>query len=333
MPIKAAVPRLAAGSLPPYGRYDADIIILTTGRLAATLEALASASRQAHVHSYVALLDQGTDAAARARYAEIFAGSTTAGFFVSDTNLGVGGGRNFLSNIGHGDIIVALDNDAVFADPFVVFDALRIFEQTPRLGAMAFRIMDATGQKLDDASWGFPQSLMPHARKKFTTTTFVGAGHAIRRAAWDDAGPYDDSLFFTWEEYDFCLRAIARHWHIEYHGDLAVFHKLAPEARLRWQAGRTRLYVRNRLIIARKWGASWLSLTPRIAGYAVKGALNGACLTALAGATAAIWRDARTPKRKMPASMRRYLTEHEQAHRGKLLGRIGPEIFTRLAKD
>jgi GT2 family glycosyltransferase len=332
MPISAA-PRLVSGSPPPAGRYDADIIILTMGRLAETLEAVASASRQASAHVYIALLDQGTDSIARARYAEVFAGCKCAGFFVSDTNLGVGGGRNFLSGIGHGDIIVALDNDAVFADPFIVFDALRIFEYAPRLAAIALRIMDATGKNLDRGSWGFPESLKPRARGKFLTTTFVGAGHAIRRAAWRDAGGYDESLFFTWEEYDFSLRAIARGWHIEYRGELAVHHKSSAESRLRWRAGRTKLQVRNRLIIARKWGASWPSLLPRIAAYALKGVLNGTPLAPLAGTAAALWRDSRTPKQDMPAPMARYLAEHDQAHRGKLLDRMGPEIFTRLAKD
>jgi hypothetical protein len=33
--------------------------------------------------------------------------------------------------------------------------------------------------------------------------TFVGAGHAIQRVAWEQASGYDDSLFFCWEEYDF----------------------------------------------------------------------------------------------------------------------------------
>jgi GT2 family glycosyltransferase len=332
MPISAA-PRLISGSLPPARRYAADIIILSQGRLQATLDAVASAIRQANVDSYVALLDQGTDCFARARYTEIFAGSTCAGYFGSDTNLGVGGGRNFLAQIGHGDIIVALDNDAVFADPFIAADALRAFATTPNLGAVAFRIMDSSGQQLDERSWGFPQSLKPLAYKKFLTTTFVGAGHAIRRAAWEDAGGYDASLFFTWEEYDFSLRAIARGWHIEYRGDLAVLHKLAPESRIRWQAGRTKFYVRNRLIIARKWRASWPSLLPRIAGYAVKGALNGAALAALAGTFAAIRRDRHTPRETMPPAMRRYLADHDQAHRGKFLDRIGPEIFSKLARD
>jgi len=332
MPTSAA-PRLISGSLPPARRYGADIIILTHGRLQATLEAVASAIRQANVDSYVALLDQGTDSAARARYAELFAGRTCAGFFVSDTNLGVGGGRNFLSNIGHGDIIVALDNDAVFADPFIAADALRALAATPKLGAIAFRIMDSSGQNLDERSWGFPQSLKPLAYKKFLITTFVGAGHAIRRAAWEDAGGYDASLFFTWEEYDFALRAIARGWHIEHRGDLAVLHKLAPESRIRWQSGRTKYYVRNRLLIARKWRASWPSLLPRIAGYAVKAALNGAAFAALAGTLAAIRRDRHTPRETMPPAMRRYLADHDFAQRGPLLKRIGPEIFASLARD
>ena len=35
----------------------------------------------------------------------------------------------------------------------------------------------------------------------------------------------------------------------------------------------------------------------------------------------------------MPPAMRRYLADHDFAHRGPLLKRIGPEIFASLARD
>jgi GT2 family glycosyltransferase len=322
--------RLVSGCLPGAAPYDADIVILTMGRVQATLAAVASALRQQNVTSYVALLEQGGPPEGRPDYVRLFRGRRDAGYFVSAGNLGVGGGRNFLTSVGRGRIIVAIDNDATFGDAFVVYDALRIFRHAPLLGAMGFRVMDGSGSRLDESSWGYPAALKARSAGRFLTTTFVGAGHAIRRAAWLEAGGYDARLFFTWEEYDFALRAIACGWHVEYRGELAVRHATAAEARLRWRAGRTRWYVRNRLLIARKWGASWVSLLPRICGYLLKGALAGGFWQAARGVAGAVALDARLEKRVMPARMRRYLAEHEGAHRGALIQRLAPELFGRL---
>ena len=96
------------------------------------------------------------------------------------------------------------------------------FNQQPDLGALGFNILSADGVTPDTFSWGYPAPLLTRFRERFDTTTFVGAGHAIRRVTWDLVGGYDPSFFFTWEEYDFCLAAIALNWRIAYDGTLAV---------------------------------------------------------------------------------------------------------------
>ena len=121
---------------------------------------------------------------------------------------------------------------------------------------------------------GLPTAFAAEISRKFDTTTFVGAGHAIRRAAWQAVGGYDPSLFFTWEEYDFCLAAIARQWRIAYDGSLAVRHTPAAAARIGWDGTRMTAYVRNRLLISRKWGSSWCALIPRIFAYALHGSVK-----------------------------------------------------------
>ena len=84
-----------------------------------------------------------------------------------------------------------------------------------------------------------------------------------------------DISFFCWEEFDFCLRAINRGWRIRYRGDICVRHKVSPERRVSWSGTRWFYSVRNRLYIARKWGASWPALVPRCCAYVIKGARNG----------------------------------------------------------
>jgi GT2 family glycosyltransferase len=226
-----------------------------------------------------------------------------------------------------------LDNDAVFAMSDTLAGLLAALDRTPNLGAVACRIVnDSTGQD-DLTSWGYPRSLLPHAAERFMTTTFVGAGHAIRRDAWDAAGGYDPALFFCWEEFDFCLRAIALGWRVQYRGDLVVRHKVSAERRVGWSGERWFYFVRNRVFIARKYGASWVALLPRMAGYLLKGVLNGLgvkTIRALAAA-ARMSRDAR--RHPPPAQALAYLGHHDTAHRGSLVRRLRTEIAVRLGSE
>ena len=312
-------PKLVAGSRPPACGYDADVIILTRDRLPETLAAVDSALRQRNMSFHVSVLDQGSAAPARRAYAAAFGAYPNVGYYVSEANLGVAQGRNFLSALGSGKVIVALDNDAVFADDLVAARALARFEQSPDLGIIGFRIAARDGILLDDFSWGYPQSLKLCAHGSFTTTTFVGAGHAIRRRAWIAAGGYDAMLFFTWEEYDFALRAIALGWQVRYEGALAVIHKVSPQARVAWQDERMRLFVRNRLIVARKWDVSWIALLPRICGYILRAARSNALGPALRGLAGAVAMDRLLLKRKMTPKMREYLKRNETRFRESLL--------------
>jgi GT2 family glycosyltransferase len=129
-----------------------------------------------------------------------------------------------------------------------------------------------------------PPSLLPRAAESFDTTTFVGAGHAIRRADFEAAGGYDDALFFCWEEYDFSLRAINMGRRIRYRGDIAVRHKVSGEHRFAWSGTRWFHFVRNRIYIEMKYGASSPSLLPRFLAYQVKGARNGVLVQGLRAA-------------------------------------------------
>ncbi len=324
--------RFVAGARPPLGGYDADIIILSFNRLAETLEAVGSALGQRGAAFHVTVLDQGSNPEVLRRLVRSFGHLANVGIYAVPENLGVAGGRNLATSLGHGQIIVALDNDAVFESKWVVARALRAFQQRPALGALGFNILAVDGVRPDKSSWGYPARLLTRFRERFDTTTFVGAGHAIRRTTWNAVGGYDPALFFTWEEYDFCLNAIALGWSVGYDGKLSVIHKISPEERIPWSAGRMTYFVRNRLIISRKWGASWLALAPRMLGYLLAGSLTGRLSATLEGIRAALKADA-PPPRKMPAAMRRYLHANETRHRGSWLSRLRFEIFARTRSD
>jgi GT2 family glycosyltransferase len=318
--------RHTAGALPPLEAYDADIIILSLDRQDDTIAAINSALAQRGGVFHVIVLDQGSSPAMVRQLRSQFSRSANFALYESASNLGVPGGRTAAAALGHGQFIVSLDNDAVFETPWVVAKALRLFRQSPDLAAIGFNILAADGKQPDKASWGYPKAMLPRFRESFDTTTFVGAGHAIRRCAWTAAGGYDPKLFFTWEEYDFCLNAIALGWRITYAGRLAVIHKVSAEARISWNSQRMHYFVRNRLIISRKWGTPWLALVPRILIYLFQAARSNCLEAAWAGVKAA-YCEPSPPVRRMPKEMRRYIRRNETHRRGSWFDRIRMELL------
>jgi len=322
-------PRRTAGSPPPLGDYDADIIILALNRLEDTVAAINSALSQYGGVFHVTVLDQGSPPEMRSALRRQFGGRSNFALYESPQNLGVPGGRVAASTLGHGQIIVALDNDAEFENTWIVANTLRRFRQAPDLAAIGYRIMAADGVRPDLTSWGYPKAMLPRFRERFDTTTFVGAGHAIRRAAWTAAGGYDAGLFFAWEEYDFCLNAIALNWRIAYDGTLGIIHKVSPEARISWSGQRMEFFVRNRLLIGRKWGETRLAQAPRILGYMLRAMRAGCLRGAWQGVKSGIG-PAAPRKRHMPQAMRHYIMCNETHRRGSWLARFRLELFGRI---
>jgi GT2 family glycosyltransferase len=322
---------IAGAAAPPATGYDADVVILSLGRASETADAIRSALDQTGVSRHVFVVDQGSRADAIAQLANVVAGRTDATLVALDHNYGVAGGRNQGSALGHGRIIFGLDNDAEFGDRTTLARAVAVLDADPSLAAVGCRIRRHAADVDDLTSWGFPISLLPRAGSVFDAVTFVGAGHAIRRAAWNACGGYDDRLYFCWEEFDFCLRAIERGWRIRYHGDIVIRHKVSAEQRFAWSGQRWFYFVRNRLYIQRKWGASWLSLAPRFGGYLLRGFRNGALLQTLRALPAAMrLSSAMTAQRHSPAALA-YLQRHDGAHRGWWLSRLwqdGPDAST-----
>ena len=324
------VRRIAGAAAPPDGGYDADVVILSLDRAEETEAAIRSALAQVGVSRHVIVLDQGSNPATIARIADVVAQHPDATLVTAGRNLGVAGGRNRATALGHGRIVVGLDNDAEFADARTLARAVAALDCDPTLAAIGCRIvLHATGAD-DLSSWGYPANLLERSGEAFDAATFVGAGHAIRRTAWDACGGYDEALFFCWEEFDFCLRAIAAGWRIRYRGDIAVRHKVSADRRFAWSDARWFYFVRNRLYIARKWDGSWPSLAPRIAGYLLKGARNAALGQTVRALYAAIRLSAGAEPQRLPAGARTYLRATDAAQRGSLLHRLRHEVLAML---
>ena len=279
---------LSGAAGPPAGPYDADVIILALDRAEDTVAAIYSALAQTGVTRHVFVVDQGSRPENVAMLADTVEGRPDATLVLLGSNHGVAGGRNRGAALGHGRVIVGLDNDAEFAAPDTLARLVAAVDVEADIGAVGCRIVRFDTGDDDVSSWGYARHLLPHAGEKFDTATFVGAGHAIRRATWDDAGCYDEALFFCWEEWDFCARAHARGWRIRYRGDIVVRHKVSAEQRVRWSGARWFYFVRNRLYVGRKYGASWVGLLPRLGFYLVRALGDGALPQAVRGVLAGV---------------------------------------------
>jgi GT2 family glycosyltransferase len=322
---------IAGAEAPPGDRYDADIVILALDRAEETLAAIRSALAQTSVSTHLFVLDQGSRPETLDRFATALTGQRGATLLSSATNLGVAAGRNLVSALGHGRVIVALDNDAEFAAPDTVARMVAALDAEPRLAAVGCRIVAFDTGADDLSSWGYPPGLLSCAGESFDAVTFVGAGHAIRRAAWVDAGGYDGKLFFCWEEFDFCLRAIALGWRVRYRGDIVIRHKVSGERRVGWSGDRWFYFVRNRLYISRKLGERWPALAPRVCGYLVKSLRHGLAAETIRAIVAA---DGMLPNRRgaaIPLPARLYIARNDLLHRGSLLRRVRKEVLSRLA--
>jgi GT2 family glycosyltransferase len=304
---------IAGAAGPQDGEYDADVVILSLDRAEETVAAIRSALAQSGVSRHVFIVDQGSRPEALASLAAVVAGRQDATLIALDRNHGVAGGRNRGSSLGHGRVIFGLDNDAEFADATTLAHAVAALDEDTTLAAIGCRILLHACDADDPSSWGYPTSLLPRAGESFDAVTFVGAGHAIRRAAWDG---YDEALFFCWEEFEFCLRAIERGWRIRYRGDIVVRHKVSPERRVDWSGTRWFHFVRNRLYIEGKWGARWPVLLPRFAYYLIKGMRNGLLLQTLRAWSAAMRLSAGLVVQRRSPAARNYLRLHDAAHRG-----------------
>jgi len=314
----------------PGGEYDADVLILALDRVEETLAAIASARAQTGVRKRVIVVDQGSRPENFFRISAVVVGCADVTLLRAEKNLGVAGGRNLAAAQGRARVIVALDNDAEFSDAHTLARAVAALDAEPDLAALGFRIVTHALGTDDLSSWGYPRALLPRAGENFDTATFVGAGHAIRRQAWEQVGGYDSRLFFCWEEYDFSLAAIALGWRIRYRGDIVVRHKVSPEARHLWSGTRWFFFVRNRLYVGRKHGAAWGALAVRYGAYLLRGARNGLLWPTLRALPAAIAMVAQATPQALPPQALTYLRRTDAAHRGSLASRLTGEVLALL---
>lgn len=264
---------------------DADVIILSWNRPDDVADAIASALDQMEVSRRILVVDQGSEPQNIARLEQLIDARPDVELKKLERNTGVAGGRNIATAMGNGRYIIALDSDAVFGDPATLARAVRHLDANPGLAAIGFRIENYFTGKNDDTSWDYPGH---NPDERFFATRFIGAGHAIRRAAFEAAGGYDARLFFCQEELDLSYRMLNLGYRIEYFPDAKVRHKISPDHRVAWDHGRYFFTVRNALYTSYKFGTPLGRLGLGAAAFLARGMVNGVGVSAARGLCAAI---------------------------------------------
>jgi len=156
-------------------------------------------------------------------------------YYVAPENLGVSRGRNDALKRSNADVLVFLDDDALFSNADALVQIRTIFSESegPRpMGIASFKVYYyATGE--------LQQTAFPHkqfeARKhlhRFDTAYFVGCAHAIRRTVFEKTGLYPVNFFYGMEEYDLSYRTLDAGFSIGYDDRVVIRHKESPGGRL-----------------------------------------------------------------------------------------------------
>ncbi|MFD2237514.1 glycosyltransferase family 2 protein [Aureimonas populi] len=299
---------------------EIDVIILSWNRADDTIETIRSALRQTGVAPRIWVVDQGSEPEQIGRIEAFAAGHANVTIQRLTYNSGVPGGRNIASFLGAAEIIVAIDNDAEFADETCLARTAERFADEPGLGVLGFRIVNHHTGALDRTSWNYPYDPDIFAERPFPATRFVGAGHAIRRAAFEAVGGYDDSLHFMEEEKDLAYRILDRGYLIAYEPAIVISHKISAEARVHWSSGRMFYMCRNVLYLDYKFNKPIRSKIRLSRIFLTKAAGQGLLASGLRGLVAGHWKGLRLLARGRRAEhllsqkTLDYIWEHESRH-------------------
>lgn len=167
-------------------------------------------------------------------------------------NLGAAGGKNVGLRQSDADIIVVIDDDAVFYSDRPVATVREIFNRDAGLGLIQFKIInEALGKILKYEFPGDDPSI--RGDESFEIGYFIGAGHAIRKSMLEAVGYYpDDFGLYAHEEVDLSYRAVNGGYRMRYEPSIAVLHKKAPGGRMSRRDAIYQMFY-NRLVMTRKY--------------------------------------------------------------------------------
>lgn len=153
----------------------------------------------------------------------------------SAENLGFAGGCNVGVAASSGEYVAFLNNDAK-PDAQWIRAAVATFEESPRIGAVASKVVDWDGANVDyigSAMTWYGMGYKPLTGEPLPTTPDVsadvlfGTGSAmfVRRSVYDALGGFDERYFMFFEDVDLGWRLNLRGWRYVYQPASLAYHK------------------------------------------------------------------------------------------------------------
>ena len=256
------------------------VIVLTRNRLAQLRNCVRSVLRQRLRDFEIIILDNASDGLdTAAAVAAEFADPRIRPFRV-DANCGVAGGRNFLMHEARGQVVVSIDDDAVFTSDDALERIHHCFAQDATVGAAAFQIINVVNGRRTPLV-PFSQALLARdpeiVARPAAVSSFRGGGHAIRKHLIDELGGYRDDMFFGEEEMDLAYRIIQAGHRIVYEPAVEIDHFPMPSlVGGQKQHASTELFyhVRNRAYLAYRY-LPWRYALPYCTIWALRYAIRG----------------------------------------------------------
>jgi GT2 family glycosyltransferase/glycosyltransferase involved in cell wall biosynthesis len=153
----------------------------------------------------------------------------------SAKNLGFAGGCNLGVSRSSGEIVAFLNNDAK-PDAGWVRAAVKAFEQSPKVGAVASTVLSWDGKTIDYQGAGMAWYGMGYrpltgnkvrGKKAVAKEVLFGTGSAmfVRREVFDALEGFDERYFMFFEDVDFGWRLNLAGWSFVYEPNSVAFHK------------------------------------------------------------------------------------------------------------
>ncbi len=227
------------------------IIIITYNRLEELKETIQTIREEESEYHELVIVDNCSEDGTKEYGDTLNAISDKIKYYRLDENRGVAGGRNYAIQQSTGDILVFLDDDAIWETKNNLPRIREAFEGNRKLGCIAFKIINYYTHEIRREEYPFTDKTLSIDEPRLTST-YIGAGHALSRKVIDVCGLYPEDFMYGGEELDLSFRIINQGYEIMYDPKFAVLHKQVLKGRMKNDEKWIRVY-RNRLIIGYKY--------------------------------------------------------------------------------
>ncbi|MBI3585373.1 MAG: glycosyltransferase family 2 protein [Nitrospinae bacterium] len=206
-------------------------IILTRNRKGEVVKALRSVRNQDYTSKEIIVVDNASSDGTAEMIKKDF---PDVRYYRMNSNIGACAGRNIGIKEAKGDILIFLDDDAIFEKGNETTTAVNKFNSMPDIDAIAFKVID---EQSGGVSHGVQHGGYPVRGKgvileeKEVSYFFIGAA-SFRRRVFEDAGLFHEEYFIYCEEMELSFRMLEKGMRILFIPQIAILHKMSSTGRM-----------------------------------------------------------------------------------------------------